>query len=226
MSRTTPRDSPLVTRGVPVEGDVKATIILLHCLNGHGSDFKTLSEELVQLGCKVVCPSAPLRRLHWDQALTQAHSWYDYYTRRDGEDRHDIINRRHLAKECEYVLDVIANYHSVGSKLIIGGVSQGGTVIYHMLASGMVPQLTAAVISRSCFLHDLVPDPVEQDVSLLVFSAGGDEVYSRELRDRGLAHLRKNTKLQLAEMCKSGLRHESYSVLENRVIVDFIRKFV
>ncbi len=226
MSRHCTRPPVVVTRA-PLKR-TRATIILLHGLYNDGSSFNTLADELAQLGCKVVAPSAPLRGLHWDlfEPKTETYAWYDYYTKRDGENEHDIINIRHLQHECEYVLDIIEEYHAAGTALILGGYSQGGTLVYHMIATGMIPQLTAAMISRSCFLHTLVPTVTPQTIDLMIFSAGADEVYCQELSEKALLHLLTNNRINLTTISKAGLRHGSTSQTEHSSFVEFVKKYV
>ena len=226
MSRQCTRPAVVVT-SVPFKR-TKATVILLHGLYNDGSSFNQLADELAQLGCKVVAPSAPLRHLHWtnSQSTDQTYAWYDYYTKRDGENQHDIINNRHLQQECDYVLDIVQEYHATGTILILGGYSQGGTIVYHMIATGVIPQLTAAMISRSCFLHTLVPSVTPQTIDLMVFSAGADEVYCQELRERALLHLLTNNRINLTTRSKAGLRHGSNSHTEHTSFLDFVKKYV
>lgn len=206
---------------------VKATVILLHALSCDGSSFDSLAEELSRLGCKVVAPSAPVRRLHWHHGVTEVRSWYDYYTKRDGEDRHDVINVRHLGMVSDYILQVVDEHHTNGTPLILGGVSQGGTVVYHLLATmSNIPCLVAAMISRSTFLHTLVPNPVRRDVHLLVFSAGADEIYSPQLSETALNYLLENNDIKVTKKCKSGLHHGSQSKTEHDAFVDFVKKMI
>ena len=222
MSRQDTR-LPVVITHIPLK-KTKATVVLLHELFYDGSSFNSLSDELAQLGCKVVVPSAPLRRLHWDSSNphTEARSWYDYYTKRDGKDEHDVINVRHLEKECEYILDIINEHHTTG-KLILGGISQGGTLVYHMVAKGMISNLSCAIVSRSCFLHDLVPIPFNQNITLLVFTAQADEVYDQRLSERSLLHLVTNNNIRLLKKQQSGLRHGSKSRAESKIVLEFVK---
>ena len=200
---------------------------MLHGLHNDGSSFDQLADDLAQLGCKVVAPSAPLRHLHWNNDDdSQTHAWYDYYTKRDGEDQHDIINTRHLQQECDYILDIIEEYHTRRTKLILGGCSQGGTLVYHMIATAMIPQLTAAIISRSCFLHTLVPSITPLNIDLFVFSAGADEVYCQNLREKALEHLTKNNHINLTTKYKAGLRHASNSQTEHASFVEFVTTYI
>jgi len=224
MSRHCARPAVVVTR-VPFK-KTKATVILLHALYNDGSSFDKLADELAQLGCKVVAPSAPLRRLHWNTEDEQTYAWYDYYTKRDGEDQHDIINIRHLQQQCDYILDIVQEYHAAGTTLILGGCSQGGTLVYHIVATAMLPQLTAAMVSRSCFLHTLVPTITPTDIDLLVFSAGADEVYCQNLRERALKYLTQNNHINLTTKSKAGLRHGSTSQTEHTSFVEFVKKYL
>ena len=224
MSRHCPRPPVVVTR-VPFK-TTKATVILLHGLYNDGSSFDQLADELAQLGCKVVAPSAPLRRLHWNTENEQTHAWYDYYTKRDGENQHDIINTRHLQQECDYILNIVQEYHTTGTTLILGGCSQGGTLVYHIIAKAMLPQLTAAMVSRSCFLHTLVPTITPINIDLLVFSAGADQVYCQTLREKALDHLTQNNHINLINKYKAGLLHGSTSQTEHNHFVEFVKKYV
>ena len=202
---------------------------MLHGMYNDGSAFDKLADELAQLGCKVVAPSAPLRRLHWNTPLAfieETYSWYDYYTKRDGEDQHDIINTRHLQQECNYILDIVQEYHAAGTTLILGGCSQGGTLVYHMIAKAMLPQLAAAMVSRSCFLHTLVPTITPLNIDLLVFSAGADEVYSKDLREKALECLTRNNHINLITKYKAGLRHGSNSQTEHTSFVEFVKELI
>jgi len=228
MSRQCTRPALIVTR-VPFK-KTKATVILLHGLYNDGSSCNKLADELAQLGCKVVAPSAPLRRLHWNlgpqDSMEQTYSWYDYYTRRDGEDQHDTINIRHIQQECDYILDIVQEHHSTATTLILGGFSQGGTLVYHMIATAMIPQLTAAMVSRSCFLHTLVPSITPVNIDLLVFSAGADEVYCQTLREKALECLTQNNHINLTIKYKAGLRHGSTSQTEHTSFVEFVKKYI
>jgi len=178
------------------------------------------------MGCKVVAPSAPLRHLHWSTDNEQTYAWYDYYTKRDGEDQHDIINIRHLQQECDYILDIVQEYHAAETKLILGGCSQGGTLVYHIVATAMLPQLTAAMVSRSCFLHTLVPIITPVNIDLLVFSAGADKVYCQTLRKEALDHLTVNNHINLTQKYKAGLLHGSSRQTEHTNFVDFVKKYL
>lgn len=229
MSRHCTRPAVVVTR-VPFN-KTKATVILLHGLYNDGSSFDKIADELAQLGCKVVAPSAPLRCLHWNTGTPldfseETCAWYDYYTKRDGEDQHDIINTRHLQQECDYILDIVQEYHAAGTTLILGGCSQGGTLVYHMIAKAMLPQLTAAMVSRSCFLHTLVPTITPLNIDLFVFSAGADEVYCKNLREKALECLTQNNHINLTTKYKAGLRHGSNSQTEHTSFVEFVKKYL
>lgn len=201
----------------------RAHVVLLHSMYSSPHEFDELAEYLLGIGCNVICIGSPLRDLHWEHpAEVAVPTWYDYFTRRDGAADHDLINRRHLEHECDRVVDKIS---SLPRPVFLGGVSQGATLVYHILASRNV-ELAGAMCARSTFMHTLVPDNtrVSTRTNLLVFRGGADEIYNVELQSRALESLLASAEINCCITEKAQLKHNNYSRLQLSSMRDFVAR--
>lgn len=220
MTRRTHRPQHLVFRTPQIK---TANVFLLHSMASSAEEFTELSEKLTEFGCDVFCLASPIRYSEEGEGVA---SWYDYRTWRNGEDAHDVINTRHLNEEADRVVDFI-NVIQTNSHVpaLLGGTSQGGTIVFHILATKNVI-IDAYFCARSCFLHSYARSKLVKNTKLFTFEAGDDEVYSPDLQHLALRELLKDNEICHSNLRKAGLLHNSTSILQNKSIISFVRSVI
>ena len=183
-------------------GEHTHTVILLHsmyCPPDACEMLQKLPSYLSRLGhsnIKFVFPYAPRRTISWPTGPeTDVPSWYNYFTRRDGELAHDELDEAHLASQTRRIHAMLDREAALlggdPRRLILGGSSQGGTVAIHA-AVGYGRELGGLLALRSCLI-DTVTAPSGRNAAantpVYVFVAGDDRVYAPELQHRGYGHL-------------------------------------
>ena len=170
------------------------SVILLHGMYCEGDMFENLPKVYAALGgaaaasIRWIFPNAPFRNIHWPGGTEHGVSaWYDYYTYRGGEERHDDIDESHMAAVTEEIRALIdREVAQLGSanRVIIGGNSQGGTVAMHAALS--YPKSLRAIIGLSTILMDItsVPPVAEPRSPVFVFTAEHDQEYLPKFQQR------------------------------------------
>ena len=205
-------------------GRHKRTVILLHGMYGSVKDFEDISLHLSYMGCRCILMSSPRRTVHWPSgAEDDVTSWYDYYTRKDGEEEHDTINLRHLETQTERLVTIVKTemrrIHP--SKIFVGGCSQGGTVVMHACAIGALKHIGGVLSLRSCFMHTLVKTPLVKGLNLLVFAGSSDDVYTLSLQRTAFGIFEQHG-ANVHWVVKKGLKHHSPSLSEITCSIHFI----
>jgi predicted esterase len=205
-------------------GRHRGTVILLHGMYGSAKDFNDLSVHLSHMGCRCILMSAPRRTVHWPSGAEEdITSWYDYYTRKDGEEEHDTINLRHLETQTERLVTIVKTemrrIHP--TRIFVGGCSQGGTVAMHACATGALKYIGGALSLRACFMHSLVKTPLVKDLNLLVFAGSSDDVYTLSLQRTAFGVFEQHG-ANVQWVVKNGLKHHSPSSSEMTCSIQFI----
>jgi phospholipase/carboxylesterase len=168
--------------------------------------------------------SAPRRTVHWPSGTEDdVTSWYDYYTRKDGEDEHDTINIRHLEAQTERLVTIVKTEmrRIDPARVFVGGFSQGGTVAMHACAIGALKHIGGALSLRACFMHSLVKTPLVKDLNLLVFAGSNDDVYTLSLQHIAFGVFEQHG-ANIQWVVKTGLKHHSPSSSEMSCTIKFI----
>lgn len=149
-------------------------------------------------GVKFVFPHAPRRTITWPTGPeANVASWYNYFTRRDGDEReHDVLDEGHLASQTRRIHSILDRETSLlggdATRVLLGGSSQGGTVALHAALSYGRP-LGALVCLRSCLVDSVTVPKDRRNAShrtpVFVFAAGEDSVYAPRLQRRGYSLL-------------------------------------
>jgi len=223
MSRSGPCATDII---VPNRGKHRATVVMLHGMYGSPFHLSDLASHMSVIGCRCVLMSAPRRTIHWPTGLEyDVSSWYDYYTRKDGEEEHDIINQRHLESQAYRVQDTLKRElpKCSSGKMFVLGSSQGATVVMHCCALGLLGMVSGVISLRGCFLHNLVKSPSVKNINLLIFSGSDDQVYSLSLQKVAFGALEEYG-ANVQWVIKQGLQHQSTSTTECKACRDFISR--
>lgn len=223
MNSRARRDRVVCHRGMH-----QGTVILLHGMYGSARDFDDISVHLSYMGCRCILMSAPRRTVHWPSGAEEdVTSWYDYYTRKDGEEEHDTINLRHLEAQTERLVNIVKTEmcRIDPARIFVGGCSQGGTVVMHACATGALKHIGGALSLRACFMHSLVKIPLVKDLNLLVFAGSSDDVYTLALQ-RTAFGVFEHHGAHVQWVVKNGLKHHSPSSSEMTCSIQFIRSLM
>lgn len=210
------------------KGRHRGTVVLLHAMYGSVHDFFMLTQYLSCIGCRCVLMAAPHRTVHWPTGSEEnVTCWYDYYTKRDGEDEHDTINIRHLESQTERLISVVKTEMKYidPSKIIVGGYSQGGTVVMHACAIGSLNHVGGVISLRSCFIHSLVKNPSVKNTKIMVFAGSNDDVYSLSLQRKAFSVLEESGAL-IEWVVINGLKHHTKSTSELNFSIKFISSII
>jgi len=213
------------------------TVVLLHGMYTAPEDSDTMMELPQSVtrvglpGCKYVFPRAPRRTISWPTGPeANVASWYNYYTRRDGEHQHDVLNEAHLASQTRRIHSILDREIELlggdAQRVMLGGCSQGGTVALHATINFNRP-LGALICMRSCLIDSVtVPKGRRSPAAstpVFVFAAALDRVYAPWLQYRGFEMLR-NSGFHVEWHVERGLTHWDQSRTEKRVVASWVAR--
>merc|ERR1711924_81127 len=201
------------------------TVILLHGLYYDGESFAPLPQKLQELfgetcagakGIKYIFPNAPLRTISWPDGEEEgASSWYNYFTRRDGELEDDEIDISHLREETKKIHNLInEEVKKLGDprRIILGGNSQGGTVACN--AALTCEQIVGGLlILRSNLLSLTTVDKAWNSLPVYIFRAELDDIFCHELTAQRFKQFVDNN-FMVTEWVEKNLSHTDESVCE------------
>lgn len=209
----------------------KFTIILLHGMYQSNNDLIELSRNIQEnnKNIKIILPNAPLRNIHWPNGIEKnIHSWYNYYTRRDGELIHDIININDFNNQIYNINKVIKKEVEIlknSKNIIIGGISQGGTLaLYYGLTSKFI---LGGIIGIHTVLLDNLIKKYEKlnNIPLHLFSGNDDEIYNIKLQKKSLKNL-KDLNYNINWEIINKLKHCEYSEKEYLFVNNSIKNIL
>nr|AGZ15437.1 TeCe [Isochrysis galbana] len=238
IRRTTSEDPGIVV--IEPSGPHTHTAILLHgmyCSPESSDTFVGLPAAVKSLGLlpgiKYVFPHAPRRTISWPTGPeANVASWYNYYTRRDGELEHDVLNEAHLASQTRRIHSIVEREAALlggdARRIMLGGSSQGGTVALHATINYHRP-LGALLCLRSCLI-DSVTFPRDKrspaaGTPVFVFAAAQDKVYAPQLQYRGFSLL-ADSGFHVEWHVEPHLTHWDESRTEKRVVAAWIARTV
>ena len=137
---------------VPAPGVHTHTVVLLHPMYmapEHAALCQDLPSFVRALGLpcvKFVFPTAPRRSISWPQGREDnIAAWYNYYTRRDGQDEHDIIDEVRQRYCCRVVC---GSENELGCTIVSGAnVGHIGLSLDQLLGASEVAQLKLVLLS-------------------------------------------------------------------------------
>jgi predicted esterase len=205
------------------------TIIILHGMYQDYTSLLELSNDIQKhnRNIKVILPNAPRRTINWSNGKEEnIRAWYNYYTRRDGEMRHDIIEHTHFIDQTERINKIIdGECKLISSKnIIIAGVSQGGTIAFNIGLHS--PYKLGGIIGiHTVFMDNIISINNMNKIPIYLFSGEKDSIYNIKLQKRSCKNLYKlNYKIEW--YIESNLEHCEYSSQENLFIVNSIKQIL
>ena len=201
------------------------TIIILHGMFQTYKDLIPLKTAIQNhnKNMKVILPTAPLRSISWsDKPLPNISSWYDYYTQKNGLLEHDEINKTHFIEQTQRVYKIIDNERKsiAAQKIIIAGISQGGTIAFNVGLHYKEP-LGAILGIHTIFLNTIIPIETIQRIPIYLFSGRKDSIYNIHLQESSLAKLKE--KCPIDWHIEENLNHCEFSHNELNYILSTIR---
>jgi len=166
------------------------TIIILHGMfQTNKSLFSTANAiQDYNKNIKIILPNAPKRTISWDNIReNNVSSWYDYYTRRDGEMKHDEINLYHFKEQTNRIYNIIDQERKIISnkKIIIAGISQGGTLAFNVALN--CKYLLGGMIGIHTILMDnIISQQNTQKIPIYLFSGENDSIYNIKLQQNSI----------------------------------------
>lgn len=210
----------------------KYTLILLHGMYVSNKSLLKLSNKLIKTykNLKIILPNAPKRVINWPHLVeNNVRSWYNYFTCNDGAMKHDKIDTTHFHEEVERINKIIDEeseiLNGLSSNIMIGGISQGGTLALHI--GLMYNKKLACIIGIHTILMNNVTKISNecQKIPIYLFSGNKDNIYNIKLQNRSLNNIRK-LKYRIFWHIENNLKHCEFCKKENKFIYDVIKKIV
>ena len=178
---------------------------------------------------KVILPAAPTRDIDWPNGKEyNVSSWYNFYTRKDGELEHDIINIREFNKEKKRIQEIIQHeinlLHGKSNNVIIAGISQGGTLALNIALTNNY-KLGGVIGIHTVFLDYLINNYHElNNIPIYLFSGKNDKIYNIKLQKKSLVHLKHYD--NISWNIEQNLGHCEYSIKENIFMINSINNII
>jgi len=200
------------------------TLIFLHGMyKNHESLIETskyIQERINTI--KIVLPDAPKMSIDWPTGKEEnVNSWYNYYTRRDGMMEYDEIDNKAFKTQAKRITKIVDKEIDIlkgkSQRVILGGISQGGTIALHV-ALTYKSFLKSVIAIHSLFLPDMIKHYEKiNKIPIYFFSGREDKIYNIKLQECSNNILLKNN-VSVYWKIENNLGHSEYSVNE----IDFI----
>jgi len=203
------------------------TLIILHGMYESNKSIYSLAESIQKFfkNLKIILPSAPKRNISWKRPSEKnVNSWYDYYTKNDGLDIHDIINETDFHEQCNRINLIIKNEEILidSKKIIIMGISQGGTLAFNI---GLHSNYElGGIIGIHTLFMDIISTKNINKIPIHLFSGENDNIYSIQLQKKSLLKLQKILKIKW--IIEKNLGHCEYSIKELPFIVNSLNEIL
>ena len=169
------------------------TIIILHGM------FQT-SKSLIQLAnyiqesnknIKVILPTAPKRNISWSNPPdNNISSWYNYYTKYDGELFHDDIDVTHFIEQTKRIEKIIAQERKYidNKNILISGISQGGTLAFN-IGLKLEVKLGGIIGIHTVFMDNIISTEKVNRLPIYLLSGEKDDIYNIKLQKNSINKL-------------------------------------
>jgi len=208
----------------------KYTIILLHGMYQSNESLIKLTYKLIEKykNIKIILPNAPKRNINWSDEIENEYNvsaWYNYFTQMNGMMKHDNIDIVHFNEQVERINKIIDNEVKLldgkVENIIIGGVSQGGTLAFHIGLN--YHEKLGGIIGIHTILMDNITEVTNkcQQLPIYLFSGRKDQIYNIKLQNRSLKILRR-LKYRIIWHIENNLKHSEYCENEDLFIINAI----
>ena len=216
---------------LPVK-DHKYTLIMLHGMNTNNESLIGVTYKLIKKykNIKIILPNAPKRTINWcDQPDKNVSAWYNYFTCNNNKMEHDIIDRMQFHQEVERINKIINKeiklLDNKSENIIIGGVSQGGTLAFH-IGLNYHNKLGGIIGIHTILMNNVTPISKDcNNIPIYLFSGKKDEIYNIKLQRKSLDNLRK-LKYKIIWHIEKKLKHCEYCKKENSFIIQSIKDII
>ena len=208
------------------------TLILLHGMYETTESLIKLTYKLMKKykKLKIILPNAPKRTINWSEEIEYGVSaWYNYFTRYDGQMKHDEIDNVHFDEQVKRINKLIDEevklLNGCADNIIIGGISQGGTLAFH-IGLNYHKNLGGIIGIHTILMDNITQISSEcQQIPIYLFSGNKDQIYNIKLQNRSLKILRR-LKYRIFWHIEKDLKHSEYSKKENPFLIWAIKHII
>lgn len=207
----------------------KFTLILLHGMN---MEIKYLYKIVKKLqnnnkNLKIILPIANRINIDWPtEKEYNILSWYNYYTRYDNENKHDIIdiNQFNIQTENIYkILDREIELLKNSKSIVISGISQGGTLAFN-IGINYKYKLGGIIGIHTIFMNNIINFNNNYNlIPIYLFSGDSDNIYNINFQNISLNILRER-KYNIYWNIEKNLGHCTYSKNEIKFLLNSLNK--
>uniref|UniRef100_A0A6C0AY52 Phospholipase/carboxylesterase/thioesterase domain-containing protein n=1 Tax=viral metagenome TaxID=1070528 RepID=A0A6C0AY52_9ZZZZ len=210
----------------------KYTIILLHGMNTTNNSLILLTHKIIKKykNIKIILPNSPKRTINWyEEPEENVSSWYNYFTCNNNKMEHDTIDIQHFYEQVERINKIINKeiklLDNKSENIIIGGISQGGTLAFH-IGLNYHSKLGGIIGIHTVLMNNVTQiSKNTQDIPIYLFSGEKDEIYNIKLQRKSLKVLRK-LKYKIIWNIQKKLKHCEYCKKENSFIIQSIKDII
>lgn len=192
------------------------TFILLHGMNMDISFLFKIVKKLQKYNknLKIILPIAEKININWSHSIEyNISSWYNYYTCYDNLFKHDKININQFnkyTKNINTLLDREINIIKNSKNLVIGGVSQGGTLAFN-IGINYHSKIGGIIGIHTIFMNNvIVLKKNYNNIPIFLFSGTNDNIYNIKFQDYSLETLREKY-FKIFWFIEKNLEHCKYS---------------
>ena len=205
------------------------TLIILHGMYETNESLLGLVNYLQNNNnnLKIILPNAPKRDIKWPSGIEKdVNSWYNYYTKYDGKMEYDIINETEFYDEVQRIskiIDAEINILKEPKKILIAGISQGGTLALHIGLTYLF-EIGGIIGMHTLFLKDMIKHSNNlNNIPIFLLSGKNDKIYNFKFQRISAKKIMKNiVKWKVVKK----LQHCEYYKHENKLINRYLHFFI
>ena len=173
------------------------TFIMLHPMSCDSSyfddflyNFKKYSKHFSNI--KFIFPNSPIIDIDYpNNKQYNVKSWYNYYTCYDNIDEIDEINLHDFSNETKRVQKILNNEAILLNSyknIYLGGVSQGGTLVFNIL-NNINRNIGGLFIIKSLYMHKYINLIQNKKTPIYIYSGNKDEIYNIKFQKKMIEKL-------------------------------------
>ena len=176
---------------------------------------------------KIILPNAPTRDINWPTGIEKdVNSWYNYYTQNDGKMEYDTIDESQFYEQVERINKIIDNEIDIlknPKKILIAGISQGGTLALHIGLTYLF-ELGGIIGIHTLFLKDMIENVENMNnIPIFLLSGKNDNIYNYKFQRISAKKIMKNI---IKWKVVKKLQHCEYYKNENKLIYKYLDFFM
>lgn len=206
------------------------TIIILHGMfqTNHNLIYLANYIQNYNKNIKIILPDAPKRNISWSTPPDyNVSSWYNYYTRYDGLFIHDEINKNHFNQQTIRINNLIERESKLinYNKIIIAGISQGGTLALN-IGLNYKEKLAGIIGIHTILMNNIVNLNNIQKIPIYLFSGNKDNIYNIDFQKESFKKLKLQNINIVDWFIENNLGHCEYSIKEYEFIIKSIQNIL